>query len=58
MQIELGTDTIDVIASEAIGAERDRLWDTMTAVAPQFAEYEANTERVIPVIVLTPADRG
>ena len=58
VEIELGTDTIDVIASEATGDERDRLWTTMAAFAPQFAEYEAKTERVIPVIVLTPADRG
>ncbi len=58
VQIEVGADTIDVTASEAPGDERDRLWSTMTAVAPQFAEYEAKTERVIPVIVLTPADRG
>ena len=58
VRIEVGTETVAVTASEAPRAERDRLWGAMTAQAPQFAEYETKTERVIPVIVLTPADRG
>ncbi len=55
VKIEVGTDTIDAVASEATGAERDRLFDTQKARVPQFAEYEQKTGgRVIPVIVLTP----
>lgn len=53
--IEVGTDTIDVVASEATGEERDRLYSTQAEQRPQFAEYQANTDRVIPVVVLTPA---
>jgi deazaflavin-dependent oxidoreductase (nitroreductase family) len=52
--VEVGTDTIDVTASEATGAERDRLFDTQAERIPQFAEYEKKAGRVIPVIVLTP----
>jgi deazaflavin-dependent oxidoreductase (nitroreductase family) len=52
--IEVGTDTIDVAASEAAGEERDRLYSAQAEETPQFAEYEAKTDRVIPVIVLTP----
>jgi len=52
--IEIGADTIDVIASEASGEERDRLFRTQADRVPQFAEYEQKAERVIPVIVLTP----
>ena len=52
--IEVGTDTIDVSASEATGDERERLFRAQAARFPQFAEYERNTDRVIPVIVLTP----
>ncbi|MGA9876268.1 MAG: nitroreductase family deazaflavin-dependent oxidoreductase [Solirubrobacteraceae bacterium] len=53
--IEVGTDTIDVVAEEATGAERDRLYRTQAERVPQFAEYEQKAEgRVIPVIVLTP----
>jgi deazaflavin-dependent oxidoreductase (nitroreductase family) len=55
VKIEVGADTIDVIASEANGAERDRLFRTQAERVPQFADYEQKTERVIPVIVLTPA---
>jgi deazaflavin-dependent oxidoreductase (nitroreductase family) len=52
--IEVGSDTIDVDASEATGDERDRLFQAQAERAPQFAEYAEKTDRVIPVIVLTP----
>ncbi len=57
-KIEVGTDTIDVLASEASGEERERLFRTQAERVPQFAEYEQKTERVIPVIVLTPTETG
>ena len=57
-KIEVGTDTIDVVASEASGEERERLFRTQAERVPQFAEYEQKTERVIPVIVLTPTETG
>jgi deazaflavin-dependent oxidoreductase (nitroreductase family) len=52
--IEVGDGTLDVRASEATGAERDRLFAAMAQQLPQFAEYEQKTERTIPVMVLTP----
>ena len=52
--IEVGTDTIEVLASEASGEERERLFNTQAERIPQFAEYERRTERTIPVVVLTP----
>jgi deazaflavin-dependent oxidoreductase (nitroreductase family) len=55
--IEVGTDTIDAVASEAKGEERERLFRTQAERAPQFAEYAKQTERLIPVIVLTPTAR-
>jgi deazaflavin-dependent oxidoreductase (nitroreductase family) len=54
VRIEVGTDTVDVVASEATGEERERLFRRQAQQSPQFAEYEKQTERVIPVIVLTP----
>jgi deazaflavin-dependent oxidoreductase (nitroreductase family) len=57
-QIEVGTDTIDVSASEASGEERERLFRAQAGRSPQFAEYERKTDRVIPVIVLTPRERA
>ena len=52
--IEVGTDTIEVAASEASGDERDRLFGAQVERSPQFGEYQSKTDRVIPVIVLTP----
>jgi deazaflavin-dependent oxidoreductase (nitroreductase family) len=56
--IEVGADTIEVVAREATGEERERLFRTQAARVPQFAEYEKLTDRVIPVIVLTPTKTG
>ncbi len=52
--IEVGTDTIDVVASEATGEERERLYRTQAERMPQFAEYAQKAGRTIPVMVLTP----
>ena len=52
--IEAGADTIPVHASEAFGQERNRLFRTSVAHAPQLAEYEKLAGHTIPVIVLTP----
>jgi deazaflavin-dependent oxidoreductase (nitroreductase family) len=52
--IEVGTDALDVVASEAEGEERQRLFDAQKQRVPQFAEYEQQTTRQIPVVVLTP----
>ena len=54
VSIEVENRTIEVTASELTGAERDRLYDRQTELSPQFAQYQAKTERVIPVIALTP----
>jgi deazaflavin-dependent oxidoreductase (nitroreductase family) len=52
--IEVGTDTIPVVASEASGEERDRLFAAQVRRSPQFGEYQSKTDRAIPVILLTP----
>ncbi len=54
VSIEVGDDTIDVTAAEAQGEERERLFATQAERSPQFAEYQRKTDRVIPVITLTP----
>jgi deazaflavin-dependent oxidoreductase (nitroreductase family) len=53
-KIEVGTETLDVVATVAEGEERERLYKTQAELAPQFAEYQNKTTRVIPVVVLTP----
>jgi deazaflavin-dependent oxidoreductase (nitroreductase family) len=53
--IEVGLETIEVVADEATAEERDRLFRAQVDRSPTFGEYEAKTGgRVIPVVVLTP----
>jgi deazaflavin-dependent oxidoreductase (nitroreductase family) len=54
--IEVGNDTIGVVASEAVGEERNRLYRAQAERIPQFGEYERKAGRVIPVMVLTPRE--
>jgi deazaflavin-dependent oxidoreductase (nitroreductase family) len=54
-KIEVGTDTVPVTARVTEGAERGRIWEQLKHDYPGFAEYEAKTDREIPVIVLEPA---
>jgi len=56
LHVEVGDATIEVTAEELGGEERQRLYDTVVELMPQFAEYQANTSRVIPIIALTPKD--
>ena len=46
-----------VIAHEAEGDERVRLWEMVTTEDESYAEYQTWTERKIPVIVLGPQER-
>ncbi len=55
VRIEVGDETFDAVASEATGEERDRLYNAQKARVSSFADYEQKTDRVIPVIVLTPS---
>lgn len=52
--IEVGTEVIDVTARVAKGDEHERVWSKQKIDYPNFAEYEAKTDRVIPVVVLEP----
>jgi deazaflavin-dependent oxidoreductase (nitroreductase family) len=56
VKVEVGTDSF-VADAEVLteGDERRRLFDQQAALMPNFADYQARTDRVIPVIVLTPA---
>jgi deazaflavin-dependent oxidoreductase (nitroreductase family) len=52
-EIEVKDQLIPVRASTAAGDERARLWSLMTEVWPAYDEYQARTDREIPVVVLT-----
>lgn len=53
--IEVGDDTIDVVAEEVTGDARDVLYAKQADLYPGFADYEKKTTRVIPVVVLSAA---
>jgi deazaflavin-dependent oxidoreductase (nitroreductase family) len=53
-RIEVGGEKIDVVAEEATGNERDRLFARAAEHYPQPAEIARKTERVIPMTVLMP----
>jgi deazaflavin-dependent oxidoreductase (nitroreductase family) len=54
-RIEVGTETIGVVAEEATGEERERLFARATERYPQLLEAQATAGgRLIPLIVLTP----
>ena len=51
---EVGTETVALRARVAEAAEREALWSRQKEMMPNFADYEARTNRQIPVIVLEP----
>jgi len=52
-KIELGTETVDVVARVASDEDRDRIWEAQKRAYPNFAEYEQSAgARTIPVVVL------
>jgi deazaflavin-dependent oxidoreductase (nitroreductase family) len=50
--IEIGTDTVPVVARVAEGDERTEIWEKQKKDAPGFADYEKGTTRQIPVVIL------
>ncbi len=48
-----GGDEVPVTARDA-GSDRDALWEKVVAAAPRFKAYEGKTDRVIPIVVLSP----
>jgi deazaflavin-dependent oxidoreductase (nitroreductase family) len=50
--VELPGETFTVRARVAEGEEHDRLYAAQAALMPNFAEYQRNTSRKIPVVVL------
>jgi deazaflavin-dependent oxidoreductase (nitroreductase family) len=54
VEVEVGTEKFSARAAVAAEPERSRLYDQMVSEFPAFADYKTKTDRVIPVIVLTP----
>jgi deazaflavin-dependent oxidoreductase (nitroreductase family) len=50
--VELGTETFTAAAVPVTGPERDTIYAEQARRNPGFAEYQAKTDRVIPVVEL------
>ena len=52
--VQTGSSVQPMRAEVADPAERARLWPSLVAMYPTYDDYQAKTERQIPVVVLTP----
>ncbi len=55
VQAEIGTTTVPLTARVTGDAEREPIWAAQKAEYTGFAEYERQTTRQIPVVILEPA---
>jgi deazaflavin-dependent oxidoreductase (nitroreductase family) len=55
-RIEVGSETLEVVAAEATGEERERLFARAAERYPQLVELGRSAERVIPIVVLAPRE--
>jgi deazaflavin-dependent oxidoreductase (nitroreductase family) len=53
-EIQVRGERLRVRARTASEAEKPRLWQIMAELWPNYDVYQTRTERVIPVVVLTP----
>ena len=53
-EVEVGRERRAVRARVADAEERARLWPLLVEHYPAFANYQARTEREIPVVILSP----
>jgi F420H(2)-dependent quinone reductase len=54
VELQDGTESGDYDAREVFGEEKATWWERSVATWPDYAEYQAKTDRQIPVFVLTP----
>jgi deazaflavin-dependent oxidoreductase (nitroreductase family) len=50
--VEVGPDTVEVTARVLDDEEREPIWQEQKSRYPGFADYEQQTKRVIPVVML------
>jgi F420H(2)-dependent quinone reductase len=54
VRVQDGAEILDVSVKEVDGDERETWWERAVAAYPPYAEYQQNTDRVIPVFVASP----
>ncbi|WP_344066302.1 nitroreductase/quinone reductase family protein [Nostocoides vanveenii] len=53
VRLRVGAATFTVTPTTLPRAERDEVWERIVTEAPDFANYQRSTDRVIPVVRLT-----
>lgn len=56
VRVQVGAEKFTARAHTATEEEKARLWPLMTSIWPAYDDYQAKTDRVIPVVVLTRID--
>lgn len=54
VHLKVANNEFAAIARVAEGSEREKLWQMMAEYFPQYNDYQAATERKIPVVVFDP----
>jgi len=52
VELQVRGDRFPAVARTASAEEKARLWPKMTAVWPSYDDYQANTDRDIPVVII------
>ncbi|MBO4210452.1 nitroreductase family deazaflavin-dependent oxidoreductase [Micromonospora echinofusca] len=52
VEVQVGAETFHAVARTADPAEKARLWPVMTAIWPAYDDYQARTDRDIPLVLL------
>ncbi|MGC4786841.1 nitroreductase family deazaflavin-dependent oxidoreductase [Micromonospora sp. DT178] len=52
VEVQVGAERFTARARTATAEEKPRMWSTMAAIWPAYDEYQAKTDREIPVVVL------
>ena len=53
--VQVAKDIFQARCRVAEGEERTRVWEQMSTMYPPFNDYQAKTDRQIPVVILEPA---
>ncbi len=54
VEVQIGADKRELRARTASAEEKDRLWSRLTTIYPDYDDYQARTDRDIPVVILEP----
>lgn len=55
-EIQIGRERLPVTARTAEGEEREQLWTMVTEADSIYSDYQAQTERQVPIVVLDPVE--